>query len=120
MSGKEIDLEINATKVGGNENNSGPINSATQSSGSNRPGSVSDNRSLNFRMPALFDTKLKRVLWGCLAFAGILTGVCLVGGSRKKIDSTEYGLEYNIHNKQLDDIAKAGGLHVGVSLCSFS
>ena len=31
----------------------------------------------------------------------------------KKLDSTEYGLQYNVHNKQLDEAAVSGGLHLG-------
>ena len=31
----------------------------------------------------------------------------------KKVSSTEYGLEYNVYTKQLDEIAKGGGLHAG-------
>lgn len=112
---KDLDLEVNVTKLGGIEKESDPINSTQASPGPNRSGASSDNPRLDFRMPALFDTKIKKALWGLLAFAIVLTGICLVGVSLKKVDSTEYGLEYNIHNKQLDDIAKAGGLHVGVS-----
>ena len=110
----DLDLEVNVTKLGGSNDDSGPINKAPNSSGSHRPAATT-NRSFNFQMPALFDTKVKKALWGFLAFAVFLTGICLIGVSLKKVDSTEYGLEYNIHNKQLDEIAKAGGLHIGVS-----
>lgn len=109
-----LDLEVAVKKLGGS-NDSGPLivdNTVPNSSGSRRPTATTRSP---IQMPALFDTKVKKALWGCLAFAVVLTGVCLVGVSLKKVDSTEFGLEYNVHNKQLDDIAKAGGLHVGVS-----
>ena len=42
----------------------------------------------------------------------VIAGSVLIA-SFQKLSSTEIGLEYNVHKKQLDDVAKAGGLHIG-------
>lgn len=59
------------------------------------------------------DTQPKKIAWGCFIFVLLITAATLLGVSLKKVESTEYGLEYNIHSKQLDAIAKVGGLHLG-------
>jgi len=49
----------------------------------------------------------------------VFLGVCLIviigvlGASFGKVASTEYGSEYNIHKKELDEAAKSGGLFIG-------
>jgi regulator of protease activity HflC (stomatin/prohibitin superfamily) len=54
----------------------------------------------------------KRCLWA-FAFCVLITAIALVAASLKKVDSTEFGLQYNIHKKELDDASKSGGLFVG-------
>ena len=43
----------------------------------------------------------------------ILVAIGLLVASLKKVPSTEMGVQYNIHKKQLDDAIKSGGLFVG-------
>ena len=69
----------------------------------------------SFEWPKMFDTKPKKYAWAFLGLAVVVTAISVLAVSFKKVDSTEYGLEYNVHNKQLDEIAKGGGLHIGVS-----
>jgi regulator of protease activity HflC (stomatin/prohibitin superfamily) len=67
----------------------------------------------NFQCSNLFDKQWKKSAWGVFGCAVLITCIGLLAASLKKVGSTEYGLEYNVHNKQLDDIAKTGGLHLG-------
>ena len=55
----------------------------------------------------------KRIAFSGGIFAVLFTSAILIAVSLKKIKSTEYGLEYDIYTKQLDDAAKVGGLHAG-------
>lgn len=60
-----------------------------------------------------FDTPRKQGYW-CFGFFCILLSVAIIlGVSIKKVDSTEYGVMYNVHSKQLDAAILSGGLHVG-------
>jgi hypothetical protein len=47
------------------------------------------------------------------ALALLLTGLSVLIASLRKIEDTKYGIEYNVHKKQLDDAAKSGGLFLG-------
>lgn len=49
------------------------------------------------------------------AFALVILAVIIgvLAASLKKVPSTEMGVQYNVHKKQLDDAAKSGGLFVG-------
>ncbi|CAB9500914.1 SPFH domain / Band 7 family [Seminavis robusta] len=67
----------------------------------------------NFTCASLFDKTWKQIAWGIFGIAVLATAIALLATSLKKVDSTEYGLEYNVHNKQLDDLTKEGGLHTG-------
>ena len=64
-------------------------------------------------MPNLCDTQTKKIAWGVFAGAILIAVISLLATSLNKVESTEFGLEYNVHNKQLDEIAKGGGLYVG-------
>jgi regulator of protease activity HflC (stomatin/prohibitin superfamily) len=57
-------------------------------------------------------TLRKRCLWA-FAFCVLITGIAVLAASLKKVESTEYGLQYNIHKKELDDASKSGGLFAG-------
>ncbi|KAL7519108.1 hypothetical protein ACHAWX_004283 [Stephanocyclus meneghinianus] len=48
-----------------------------------------------------------------IMLAIILVAIGLLVASLKKVPSTEMGVQYNIHKKQLDDAIKSGGLFVG-------
>jgi len=51
-------------------------------------------------------------LWlGCGSV--FLVAIILIGVSLKKLQSTEYGVEYDVYKKKLDDAAKTGGIHSG-------
>ena len=67
----------------------------------------------SFSIKKLFDTRTKRLSWYFLGFSIILTSVVLIAVSFKKVSSTEYGLEYNVHKKMLAEYAQSGGLHSG-------
>lgn len=54
-----------------------------------------------------------KVSFYVLLSGSLLTFVILISRSLRKLKSTEYGLQYNIHKKTLDDAAKVGGLHFG-------
>ena len=55
----------------------------------------------------------------CCAFVGIFFLLAFIAGlgvliaSLRKVEETKYGVQYNIHKKQLDDAAKSGGLFIG-------
>lgn len=56
----------------------------------------------------------RRYVWCgvcCLVILVIAAG--LIGASLQKLKSTEYGLEYDVYAKKLDEAAKTGGLHLG-------
>jgi regulator of protease activity HflC (stomatin/prohibitin superfamily) len=59
------------------------------------------------------DTNTKRILWAIFILAVFLTGISLLARSLQRLESTEYGVEYNTHKKVLADAAKTGGLHIG-------
>jgi regulator of protease activity HflC (stomatin/prohibitin superfamily) len=55
----------------------------------------------------------KRMAWGLGITILLLSIITLLSVSLKKLGDTQYGLEYNVHKKTLDDAAKTGGLHLG-------
>lgn len=58
------------------------------------------------------DRTKKIALWS-FAFVVLVVAVALLGVSLKKVSSTEMGVQYDIHAKQLDDAIKSGGLFLG-------
>mmetsp|Transcript_24683 Transcript_24683/g.44676 ORF Transcript_24683/g.44676 Transcript_24683/m.44676 type:complete len:376 (-) Transcript_24683:110-1237(-) len=59
------------------------------------------------------DTSTKQIAWGVFVLAILITVICLLATSFEKLDSTQQGVEYNVHSKTLADAAKTGGLHAG-------
>eukprot|EP00980_Cylindrotheca_fusiformis_P006482 scaffold1377_cov126-Cylindrotheca_fusiformis.AAC.27 len=57
----------------------------------------------------------RRRKWCIIASVGVvlIIAISLISVSLKKVDSTEFGIQYNIHKKELDDAAKTGGLFAG-------
>jgi len=45
--------------------------------------------------------------------AVLITGLSVLAASLKRVESTEHGVQYNVHRKKLDDAAKSGGLFIG-------
>jgi regulator of protease activity HflC (stomatin/prohibitin superfamily) len=56
---------------------------------------------------------MRRICLGIVILVLVITGVGLLISSMKKVEDTEYGVQYNVHKKQLDDAAKSGGLFFG-------
>lgn len=56
---------------------------------------------------------VKVKVFGSLCCIAVIISIVLVAVSLKKLQSTEYGLEYDKWAKTLDDAAKTGGLHAG-------
>lgn len=54
----------------------------------------------------------KIFLWGFI-FVSICVVIGVLASSFGKVESTEYALEYDIHQKELDDAARSGGLFMG-------
>lgn len=48
-----------------------------------------------------------------LAVVVFVVAIGLIIASLRKVESTEFGLQYDIHSKELDDAAKSGGLFLG-------
>lgn len=62
----------------------------------------------------LCDSSWKRFQWcAYLGLPLLLIIIVMLSVSLKKLNSTEYGVEYDWHKKQLDDAVKNGGLHAG-------
>jgi hypothetical protein len=59
------------------------------------------------------EVKRRRILLVCFAIIVFITGIGLLIASLHKVEETSYGVQYNIHKKQLDDAAKSGGLFIG-------
>ena len=55
----------------------------------------------------------RRIGWGIVALCVMITGIVLLAVSLRKVPETEYGIEYNIHKKELENATKSGGLFVG-------
>jgi regulator of protease activity HflC (stomatin/prohibitin superfamily) len=43
----------------------------------------------------------------------LIVGLSVLLASLKRLDSTQYGVKYHVHKKQLDDLVSVGGLHSG-------
>jgi len=54
----------------------------------------------------------KKLLWA-FALVVLLVIIGVIAASLKKVSSTEIGVQYNIHKKQLEDATKSGGLFFG-------
>jgi len=60
------------------------------------------------------EEKRARFIACCVfAFVVVCVAIGLIAASLKKVESTEIGLQYDIHAKELDDAAKSGGLFLG-------
>lgn len=60
------------------------------------------------------EEKRRRNVCCCvLVVVVLITGLGLLIASLKKVDETSFGVQYNVHKKQLDDAAKSGGLFFG-------
>jgi hypothetical protein len=75
-------------------------------------GVVSDNNR-NTEVARALTVLCSRNAWLCFAFVAFCTGFGVLIASLRKVDETSYGVEYNIHKKQLDDAAQSGGLFLG-------
>jgi len=63
------------------------------------------------RRPTMASTT-KKLLW-TFALVVLLVIIGVIAASLKKVSSTEMGVQYNIHKKQLLDATKSGGLFIG-------
>ena len=61
----------------------------------------------------LCDTVTKRVTWCFVIFCVLLAVGIILAFSIKRVESTEYGVVYDVHTKQLQDAVQSGVLHVG-------
>jgi len=52
-------------------------------------------------------------VWLTIAFVVVSVSFGLIIASLKKVPSTEMGVQYNVHKKQLDEATKSGGLFLG-------
>lgn len=68
---------------------------------------------IDINCAACCDTTAKKWAWGVLVLLALVVGIVLLGLSLKRLESTQYGLEYHPRRKKLDDVAQQGGLHPG-------
>lgn len=68
-------------------------------------------REIRERSPT--EIKRRKIALVCIAIIVFIIGIGLLIASLHKVDETSYGVQYNIHKKQLDDAAKSGGLFIG-------
>jgi regulator of protease activity HflC (stomatin/prohibitin superfamily) len=68
---------------------------------------------MRWNMGRFKSKKMTRYAVIFLVLAVVATVIGLLASSFRKLGSTQYGLEYNVHKKQLADAATAGGLHAG-------
>mmetsp|Transcript_12350 Transcript_12350/g.29400 ORF Transcript_12350/g.29400 Transcript_12350/m.29400 type:complete len:363 (-) Transcript_12350:140-1228(-) len=59
------------------------------------------------------EQRTRKIGYAALAFVVCCIAIGLIVASLKKVDTTEFGLQYDIHAKELDDAAKSGGLFLG-------
>ena len=78
-----------------------------------RSGGRFDNMEFQVDCSKCCDTVPKKWAWAIFVGLIFVIGIVLLGLSLKKLDSTEYGLEYHPRRKELDEAAKSGGLHIG-------
>ena len=62
---------------------------------------------------ASMSSVLRRRLCWAFAFVVLCVAVGLIAASLRKVPSTEMGVQYNVHKKQLEDATKSGGLFLG-------
>jgi regulator of protease activity HflC (stomatin/prohibitin superfamily) len=55
----------------------------------------------------------RRICQGIFFLVVFCTGLGVLIASLRKVEETSFGVEYNVHSKQLDDAAKSGGLFLG-------
>ena len=65
------------------------------------------------------DSGTKRWTWCACVCVVLIVAMVLLIVSLKRLESTEYGLEYHPRKKELDEVAKQGGLHAGPPGYSF-
>ncbi len=59
------------------------------------------------------ELKNRKICCGIFLFVLVCTGLGVLIASLRKVEETSFGVEYNVHKKQLDDAAKSGGLFLG-------
>jgi hypothetical protein len=59
------------------------------------------------------ESRNRKICLILFAVAVFITGLGVLIASLRKVEETSYGVQYNIHKKQLDDAAKSGGLFLG-------
>jgi prohibitin 2 len=57
--------------------------------------------------------KIRRIALAVFIFVVFAVGIGVLVSSLKKVDNNEYGVQYQVHKKQLDDATKSGGLFLG-------
>lgn len=60
-----------------------------------------------------FAVRRRKIRCWILFIVLLLVSIGLIIASLKKVPSTEMGVQYNVHKKQLDDASKSGGLFAG-------
>ena len=56
---------------------------------------------------------IRRIAWAVFIFVCLAVVIGVLVSSLTKVDNNEYGVQYNVHKKQLDDASKSGGLFLG-------
>ena len=74
---------------------------------------VVSNRMDDLRDLRLFDTGCKRFAWWTALCCILIAVAIILGVSINKVESTEYGIQYDVHTKSLKDSAYSGGLFIG-------
>lgn len=59
------------------------------------------------------ELKKRKICWGIFLFVLICTGIGVLIASLGKVNDQSYGIEYNVHSKQLDDAVRSGELCFG-------
>lgn len=73
----------------------------------------SDGDTCSERLNLCCDTVTKRRTWYFVIFCVLLSVAVILGVSIKRVESTELGVVYDVHTKQLNDAVQSGVLHVG-------
>ena len=60
-----------------------------------------------------FAVRRRKIRCWILFIVILLVSIGLIIASLKKVPSTEMGVQYNVHKKQLDEASKSGGLFAG-------
>ena len=87
-----------------------PINVKESESGDQSPAAGHHSSSLHNRR--IMSSETRGLCWA-FAFVCVCVIIGLLVASLKKVPSTEMGVQYNIHKKQLEDATKSGGLFLG-------